>query len=172
MASTEIAGAEWLERAQALKHEGWWLADLCGVDGLHLGWEPRFRVVCQLLHHERKERLTLHVLTDGDPPTIASVVEIWPSANFMEREAFDMFGIHFSGHPNLTRILMPDEWEGHPLRKDYGVGKVAIEFLPQPYVQIEAPGQSPKPSEAGVDVDELGQTRTVAPTSPPREGAG
>jgi NADH-quinone oxidoreductase subunit C len=170
MARTEIAGAEWLERAQSLKGDGWWLADLCGVDGLSLGWEPRFRVVCQLLHLDKKERQTLHVLVDGDPPTVPSVVEVWPTADFMEREAFDMFGIEFSGHPNLTRILMPDEWEGHPLRKDYGVGKVAVEFLPQPYVQIEAPGQSPKPSEAGVEVDELGQTRSDPPTPPPREG--
>ena len=77
---------------------------------------------------------------EGDRPRVPSVVEIWPTANSMEREAYDMFGIDFEGHPNLTRILMPDEWEGHPLRKDYGVGKVAIEFVPQPFLQIDMPG--------------------------------
>ncbi len=158
MGFTEIAAAEWAGRAQTFAQEGWWLADLCGLDAFSLGFDERFRVICQLLHHERKERQTVHVAAEGDPPTISSVSDVWPGANFMEREAYDMFGIHFDGHPNLTRILMPDEWEGHPLRKDYGVGKVAIEFLPQPYVQIEGPGQSPKPAEAGTAVDRLGQS--------------
>ena len=164
-----IAGTEWAERARSLHEDGWWLADLTGLDTLSLEPEQgpdsagRFHVVCQLLHHERKERLLVHVVADGDPPALPSVVELWPTANFMERETYDMFGVHFEGHPNLTRIMMPDEWEGHPLRKDYGVGKVAIEFLPQPYVQTEAPGQSPKPGEARVTVDRLGQTEVPAP---------
>ena len=65
---------------------------------------------------------------DGEPPAVPSVTGIWPGANWFEREAYDMFGIVFEGHPNLTRILMPDEWEGHPLRKDYSVGKVPVEY--------------------------------------------
>ena len=155
-----VPAGEWLERARSLQAEGWLLMDLAGFDGLARRDSDRFRVVCQLLHMLKKERQTIHVVADGDPPSVPSVVELWPTADFMEREAYDMFGINFDGHPNLTRILMPDEWEGHPLRKDYGVGKVAIEFVPQPFIQIESPGQSPKQSEAGREVDELGQLVT------------
>ncbi len=170
MAFTSIAAARWLERARALKQEGWWLMDLAGLDTSSLpAAEHRFHIVLQLLHPSEKQRQTLHVVAEGDPPTVPSCVEIWGTADFMEREAFDMFGIHFEGHPNLTRLLMPEEWEGHPLRKDYGVGKVAIDFVPQPYVQIEAPGQSPKPVEAQVSVDHLGQTE-ASPKPAPREG--
>jgi NADH-quinone oxidoreductase subunit C len=134
---------------------------LGGIDRLGIeGAEHRFEVVAQLLHKESKERWTAYVPATGEPPTIESVTEIWPTANFMEREAFDMFGIHFEGHPDLTRILMPDEWEGHPLRKDYGVGKVTVEFIPQPFIQTGSPGQSPKPSESGAELDELGQLVT------------
>jgi len=157
MVEVELRAGEWAERARALKDEGWWLADLCALDRLHLGFDVRFGVVVQLLHRDRRERQTLHVAAEGEPPTVPSVTPLWPSANFMEREAFDLMGIVFEGHPNLTRIMMPDAWEGHPLRKDYGVGKVAIDFLPQPFLQIQTPGQSPKSGEALQDVDELGQ---------------
>lgn len=158
MTEVEIKGAEWLERARALKDDGWWLADLCGLDRLHLGYDDRFGVVVQMLHRGRKERQTIHVAASGEPPAVSSVTSLWPGANFMEREAFDMYGIDFEGHPNLTRILMPDEWEGHPLRKDYGVGKVPVDFVAQPLLQIQSPGQSPSGGEADTPVDELGQT--------------
>lgn len=169
-----MAAGEWAERARGLKEEGWQLVDLCGVDRMGLGEDPRFVVVCQLLNTDRKERQSLHVVADGEPPTLPSVVETWPVADFMEREAYDMFGIIFDGHPNLTRILMPDEWEGYPLRKDYGVGKVPVEFVPQPFLQIDAPGQAPDAIGAGVKVDSLGQSgtpsrdldETVAPKEP------
>jgi NADH-quinone oxidoreductase subunit C len=161
MGFTRIPADQWLSRARAAKAQGWHLRALCGVDRLGLVDAPtRFEVVAQLLHHGNKERWTAYIGAAGFPPTVPSVTEIWPTADFMEREAFDMFGIHFDGHPNLTRILMPDEWEGHPLRKDYGVGKVPVEFIPQPFIQIESPGQSPKRQEAGREVDELGQMVT------------
>jgi NADH:ubiquinone oxidoreductase subunit C len=161
-----LTAGDWGERAQTLHREGWWLADLCGLDRLSLGTGARFEVVVQLLHQERKERMTLHVAADGDPPVVPSVISVWPTADFMERETFDLFGIHFDGHPNLTRIFMPEEWEGHPLRKDYGVGKVPVEFIPQPFLQIDAPGQSPKSGEARREVDRLGQA------GPPERGRG
>jgi NADH-quinone oxidoreductase subunit C len=153
-----IQAAEWSEKARALADEGWTLRDLAGLDTYSLqGFESRFESVVQLLHRERKESMTVHVVAAGDPPSVPSVVDVWPTANYMEREAFDMYGIVFDGHPNLTRILMPDEWEGHPLRKDYGVGKVPVEFVPQPFLQIEAPGQAPSSEAADREVDSLGQ---------------
>lgn len=156
--TTAIPGGEWSARARELHDQGWQLMDLTGLDRLRLDdSDPRFEVVIQLLNHEQKQRQIVHVQPDGDPPTLPSVVELWPTANFMERETFDMFGIVFEGHPGLTRILMPDEWEGHPLRKDYGVGKVPVEFVEQQLLQIDAPGQSPKQPETGVYLDRLGQ---------------
>jgi NADH:ubiquinone oxidoreductase subunit C len=157
-----ITASEWTGRARALESEGWNLMDLCGIDWLGVAKRrPRLEIVVQLLRTDSKERTTLHVSADGDPPTIPSVSAIWPTANFMEREAFDMFGIMFEGHPDLKRILMPDEWEGYPLRKDYGVGKVPVEFTPQPFLQVDAPGQRPRSEDAGVAVDRLGQAQGI-----------
>jgi NADH-quinone oxidoreductase subunit C len=95
------------------------LADVTCVD-----WhptEPRFEIVYHLLSITRKERLRLKVRLAGDDPNIESVVDVYPAANFFEREIFDLFGVRFSGHPHLHRILMPDDWQGYPLRKDYPV---------------------------------------------------
>jgi len=83
--------------------------------------EPRFEVVYHLLSLREKERVRLKVRLGGDDPTLQSAFSVWPAANYFEREIFDLFGVRFSGHPNLERILMPDDWEGHPLRKDYPV---------------------------------------------------
>jgi NADH-quinone oxidoreductase subunit C len=96
-----------------------YLADLTCVD-----WypsEPRFEVVYHLLSISTKERVRLKARLDGSSAAIESVTSVWPAANFYEREVFDLFGVRFTGHPNLKRILMPDDWEGHPLRKDYPV---------------------------------------------------
>jgi NADH-quinone oxidoreductase subunit C len=157
-----IDRGEWFERARALREEGWWLADLTVLDRLHLGGaDPRFEVVVQLLHHTRKERQTLHIPAEGDPPAAPSVTKIWPNARNHEREAYDLFGVNFEGHEDITRILLPDEWEGHPLRKDYGVGKVTVQFVPQPFMQVDAPGQGTSTVDAQTDVDELGQSGTT-----------
>jgi len=83
--------------------------------------EPRFHVVYHLLSISRKERVRIKVKLNGSDPNVESVTSLWPGANLFEREVFDLFGIRFNGHPNLRRIMMPDDWDGHPLRKDYPV---------------------------------------------------
>jgi NADH-quinone oxidoreductase subunit C len=95
------------------------LADLTAVDWFPS--EPRFEVVYSLLSHEHHERIRIKVKVNGADPYIESVTALWAGASPFEREVFDLFGIRFQGHPDLRRILMPDEWEGHPLRKDYPV---------------------------------------------------
>ena len=82
---------------------------------------PRFQLSYHILSHIYKERIRLRVLVDGEAPAVESITSVWPAANFYEREVFDLFGIRFEGHPDLRRIMMPDEWQGHPLRKDYPV---------------------------------------------------
>ena len=187
MTFSVIAAAEWADDARRLRDEGWFLADLTAIDRLHLqersetaqwyqdnadaGIRPptgsdrgphedaRFDVVVQVVNLATRERRSIHVPAEGeDPPRVPSVTPVWPAANFMEREVYDLFGVSFDGHPNLTRIMLPDEWEGHPLRKDYGVGKITIEFIPQPFLQMHTPGQGTTSPESGIAVDELGQT--------------
>ncbi len=82
---------------------------------------PRFQLSYHLLSHARKERIRLCVLLAEDDPSVDSITSVWPGANFFEREVFDLFGIRFDGHPNLRRIMMPDDWKGYPMRKDYPV---------------------------------------------------
>jgi NADH-quinone oxidoreductase subunit C len=95
------------------------LSDLSGVDRYPL--EPRFEVNYHLVSMKRRERLRLKVKVGGLNPVVPSVVAVWPTANWHEREVWDLFGVRFDGHPDLRRILMPDDWEGHPLRKDFPV---------------------------------------------------
>lgn len=116
------------------------LADLCAVDYLtHPGRQlppgvapERFEVVVNLLSLSLRRRVRVRVqVPDGDA-ALPSVVDLYPGADAMEREAFDLMGVRFVGHPDLTRILMPEDWEGHPLRKDYGVGRVPVQFKEAP----------------------------------------
>ncbi len=88
----------------------------------------RFEVIVGLLSQQHGLRLRLRVPVPEDDPVVPSLVSVYPGANFFEREVFDMFGISFEGHPDLTRILMPDDWVGHPLRKDFAVGAVPVQF--------------------------------------------
>jgi len=97
------------------------LLDVTAVD--YLGREPRFEVVYHLLSLPYNQRLRIKVRVSGEKPALDSLTGLWESANWLEREVWDMFGIEFSGHPNLKRILLYPEFQGHPLRKDYPVRK-------------------------------------------------
>jgi NADH-quinone oxidoreductase subunit C len=95
------------------------LSDITCVDWYPA--EPRFELVYHLLSLSKKERVRLKVRLDSASPAVESLTSLWPGANYFEREVFDLFGIRFTGHPYLRRLLMPEDWEGHPLRKDYPV---------------------------------------------------
>jgi NADH-quinone oxidoreductase subunit C len=95
------------------------LSDATCVDRYPL--EPRFEVNYHLVSIPRRDKLRLKVRLSGDDAVVDSLVPVWPGANWLEREIFDLMGIRFTGHPDLRRILMPEDWDGHPLRKDYPV---------------------------------------------------
>ena len=122
------------------------LVDLCGVDYLtHPGRAlptgvvaERFEVVVNLLDIEHRRRLRVRVQVPEQEPVIPSLFDLHPGSEAMEREAYDMFGISFIDHPDLTRILMPEDWEGYPLRKDYGTGAIPVQFSAQ-YLQGTTP---------------------------------
>lgn len=115
-----IAAAEICAAARAVQAAGYnFLEDLTAVD-----WypsTPRFQVTYHILSHSYREYIRLRVLLEGEAPAVESMTAVWPAANYYEREVFDLFGIHFEGHPNERRIMLPDDWEGYPLRKDYPV---------------------------------------------------
>lgn len=114
--------------------------DLCAVDylaapGRHLPdgvHAERFEVVVNLLSLSQARRVRIRVLVPESDPTVPTLFDLYPGVEAMEREAYDLFGIVFTGHPDMTRILMPEDWEGHPLRKDYGVGRVPVQFKGAP----------------------------------------
>jgi NADH-quinone oxidoreductase subunit C len=100
-----------------------------GVRQLPAGVEPqRFEVVVGLLSQDARERLRLRVQVPADDPTCPSLFDVHPGTEALEREVYDMYGIEFTGHPDLTRILMPEDWDGFPLRKDHPVGAIPVQF--------------------------------------------
>ncbi len=102
------------------------LVDLTAWDRLPA--TPRFEVVYLLGQAGGPDRLTVKVQAEGDPPRLPSAVGIYPAAAWPEREVYDLFGVIFQGHPDLRRILMPDDWEGHPLRRDFALSEEPVEF--------------------------------------------
>ncbi|MDP7475595.1 MAG: NADH-quinone oxidoreductase subunit C [Candidatus Marinimicrobia bacterium] len=109
-----------LDVLKIFKDEGFnFLANLTAVDNLTLGGFERFSVVYHLLSHGSVERVTVKAYVAEDDPTIPSVENLWKTADWQEREVYDLFGITFEGHPNLVRIMNPEDYKGHPLRKNY-----------------------------------------------------
>jgi NADH-quinone oxidoreductase subunit C len=142
-----ITPAELRATLERLRNEGFaLLLDIGGVD--YLGREPRFDVVYHLVKVSaaartieaigRPERVRVLCGVAASEPEVPSVVDLWPSADWAEREVFDLFGIRFAGHPDLRRIQMPDDWTGHPLRKDYPLRGPAQERSPRPSFALKS----------------------------------
>jgi NADH-quinone oxidoreductase subunit C len=132
---TDAAG--YLALVKAFLDDGYVMAvDLCAVDYLDFMGRAlpagitaeRFEIVVNLLDMDRARRIRLRVQVAEADAVLPSLFELYPGTEAMEREAFDMFGIAFTGHPDLTRILMPEDWIGHPLRKDYSPGRIPVQF--------------------------------------------
>lgn len=115
---------EFLESVRAAGYE--MFIDLCAVD--YLVRDPRFDVVINVVALADSSRLRVIVGVPGPDTTMPTITSVYPGADFYEREAFDLLGVSFEGHPDLTRILLPDEWEGHPLRKEIAIGSVPVQF--------------------------------------------
>jgi NADH-quinone oxidoreductase subunit C len=129
--------AQYVTLMKKLLDDGYTLcSDLCGVDYLQMPGRSlpagviagRFEVVVNLLNPVARTRVRVRAQLDADDPVIGTMFDLWPGTEAMEREAYDMFGIRFDGHPDLTRILMPEDWDGYPLRKDYEVGRIPVQF--------------------------------------------
>lgn len=129
--------AAWLGVAQELFDAGFVVCvDVTAVDYLtHPGrtlppgiTPERFEVVANLLSHAERRRIRLRVQVPATDPVVDSLISLFPGVDAAEREVFDLFGISFNGHPDLTRIVLPEDWEGHPLRKDYDSGRIPVQF--------------------------------------------
>jgi len=115
-----VQGQDILKVLTELKDDGFnFLADLTAIDNLTLGGFERFAVSYHLLSHKTAERVTVKAYIPEEKPSLPSVESLWKTADWQEREVFDLYGIKFEGHPNLIRIMNPDDFEGYPLRKDY-----------------------------------------------------
>lgn len=133
---------ELIDIVTALRDDGYiTLVDVTAVDylthrgsrSLPPGVEPgRFELVVGLLNHQRRERIRLRVQLDNTEPTAPTLFDLYPGSEALEREVADLFGIVFTDHPDPTRILMPEDWVGHPLRKDYAVGSIPVQFKGAP----------------------------------------
>lgn len=130
-----------VEVVRTLRDEGWiQCLDVTAVDYLahpQPDLPPgvaaqRFEVVVTLISHQLRERLRIRVQVPETDPVVPTLFEVHPGTEAMEREVFDLFGIRFEGHPDLTRILLPEDWEGHPLRKDYAIGRIPVQFKDAP----------------------------------------
>jgi NADH-quinone oxidoreductase subunit C len=135
------AREEYIDVVKALADDGYTMcADLTAVDylahrdrALPEGIEPeRFELAVMLLDVNARRRVRLRVQVPDDDPTMPTLFDVHPGTEALEREVFDMFGIIFTDHPDLTRILMPEDWEGHPLRKDYEAGEIPVQFKDAP----------------------------------------
>ena len=115
-----VKGQDILKVLTELKDYGFnFLADLTAIDNLTLGGFERFAVSYHLLSHKTAERVTVKAYISEEKPSLPSVESLWKTADWQEREVFDLYGIKFEGHPNLIRIMNPDDFDGYPLRKDY-----------------------------------------------------
>lgn len=130
-----------IEVIQNLRDEGFIVCiDVTAVDYLEnpkrdlpISIKPeRFEIVINLLSHASRERIRLRVQVPEEDPSVPTLFDIYPGSEALEREVHDLFGINFDGHPDMTRILMPEEWNGYPLRKDYDVGQIPVQFKEAP----------------------------------------
>ena len=168
-----VAGVKFVSRddyvatCTQLRDEGYHMCvDLTAVDyGANMDrllpedvQRERFEVIVNLLDMQAKRRLRLRVQVPENDPVLPTLFDVWPTVDALEREVFDMFGIRFDNHPDLTRILMPEDWEGHPLRKDYGIGRIPVRFKAPTAPDDTCPCAFPRRRE---------RSRPTAPSSRP-----
>ncbi|HTZ62804.1 MAG TPA: NADH-quinone oxidoreductase subunit C [Solirubrobacteraceae bacterium] len=150
-ATIEIDPSQIRTTLQAMRAKGYaFLASVHGVD--YYPDEPRLGVLYELLDMGRVDRLTIKLRVSSQRPRVESVAREWPTANHQEREVFDMFGVVFEGHPDLRRILMPEDYEGHPQRRDFPMGGEPVIFTRDEAKWLEAREGEPKPEpDEGMD---------------------